>query len=189
MHRPQASALNHQLSSLNSRTALISDKVRNNFEEILVALDRPITRNAEDLKDLHDDLTRKQRLEILHWMSKIPYRQRHLTFQKDLLPISGAWLQQIPEYVEWRRSSSSSVLWLHGIPGSEKTKLVSLVIQELRNEMRTTISLAPLAYFYCANNPAEPGRADPDEIMSSLLKQLSNSKADELIREPVIPEY
>lgn len=60
----------------------------------------------------------------------------------DFLPNSGQWLVQKKEFVEWRKSSVSSVLWLRGIrkyrcpdlqgdpahkelsAGSGKTKLV-----------------------------------------------------------------
>ena len=48
---------------------------------------------------------------------------------------------------------------------------------------------APIAYFYCERNASEPQRADPDEVMRSLLKQLSCSKSDFPIKEPVVKMY
>jgi KAP family P-loop domain len=46
-----------------------------------------------------------------------------------------------------------------------------------------------MAYFYCARNPAEPQRADPDEILRSIVKQLSCTKPDLPIRSPIPQEY
>lgn len=59
------------------------------------------------------------------------------------------------------------------------------MIENLQNEQILNASTELLAYFYCARNAAEPQRADPNEILRSLLRQLSSSKADFLIREPV----
>lgn len=47
----------------------------------------------------------------------------------------------------------------------------------------------PIAYFYCVRNTAEPERANPDEILRSILKQLSFSERDLRIREPVVKAY
>lgn len=52
------------------------------------------------------------------------------------------------------------------------------VIELFKNESCMIRSTAPIAYFYCARNISEPQRADPDEIMRSILKQLSCSKSD-----------
>ena len=92
------------------------------------------------LGSFSNSVIEKTRQEILHWMSTIPYREHHRTISRDILPNSGLWLLKKPEYVEWRKSSLSSVLWLRGIrkynhyftgynndekvAGSGKTKLV-----------------------------------------------------------------
>jgi hypothetical protein len=46
-----------------------------------------------------------------------------------------------------------------------------------------------MAYFYCARNGAEPERANPDEIMRSILKQLSCATLQQPIREPLAGTY
>jgi hypothetical protein len=55
--------------------------------------------------------------------------------------------------------------------------------------MSATKASMPIAYFYCTRSPAEPERADLDEIMRSILRQLSCSKLDLPIREPVAKKY
>lgn len=63
------------------------------------------------------------------------------------------------------------------------------IIEHLRDKSNSTSASAPTAYFYCTRNTAEPQRADPDEIMRSILKQLSCSKLDLPVREPTAKEY
>ena len=46
-----------------------------------------------------------------------------------------------------------------------------------------------MAYFYCARNEAEKQRAEPEEILRCILKQLSCSKPELPIREPVARMY
>lgn len=59
----------------------------------------------------------------------------------------------------------------------------------MKNESCTVGNTAPIAYFYCARNITEPQRADPDEIMRSILKQLSCSNSDVPIKEPLVKTY
>ena len=69
------------------------------------------------------------------------------------------------------------------------TSFRSSVIECLSNENSTNTEHALISYFYCARNSAEPQRADPDEILRSILKQLSCTKSDLPIREPVAKTY
>ena len=69
----------------------------------------------------------------------------------------------------------------------EVDKVRSIVIDSLQKE-RTTNS-APLAYFYCARDASESQRADPDEVLRALLKQIACKDSTGPIREPVMREY
>lgn len=63
------------------------------------------------------------------------------------------------------------------------------VIEHLQSESATTASPAPIAFFYCVRAEGEPQRADPDEILRCILKQLSCPKANLPVREPVTRLY
>lgn len=76
----------------------------------------------------------------------------------------------------------SSVLWLHGIPGSGKTKLTSLVVDEL-------VQTNKVAYFYCIRSPAEPHRGQCDKIVASIVRQLASLRPDQPILGPVVEQY
>lgn len=48
---------------------------------------------------------------------------------------------------------------------------------------------APVAYFYCARDNAETQRADPEEILRSIARQLSGIDEDTPIRRPTVKKY
>lgn len=58
------------------------------------------------------------------WISPEPYLQHHEQSKKEILPGTGQWLLADPVFQRWKKDSASSILWLHGIQGSGKTKLV-----------------------------------------------------------------
>lgn len=66
----------------------------------------------------------EDRLRILAWLSPIPYFQHHKMVYGELLQGTGRWLLEDSQHVEWRDTSQSAMLWLHGIPGSGKSKLM-----------------------------------------------------------------
>jgi len=79
------------------------------------------------------------------------------------------------------------------LPGPIQDALLTVfrssLIEHLRQEDRENTQPAPIAYFYCVRNDAEPERANPDEILRSILEQLSCSKSGLPIREPVVQAY
>ncbi|KAI5850678.1 hypothetical protein BZA05DRAFT_419195 [Tricharina praecox] len=84
---------------------------------------------------------------------------------EDLMKDTGKWLLNSKQFQEWRASSASEILWLHGIPGGGKTKLTCKVIENLRS-LKEQVD-----YFYC--NRSEPERRDPTAILRAMMKQLS----------------
>lgn len=111
--------------------------------------------------------------KILDWLAAAPYYNHHQYISQSRLPSCGNWLLNHKAYLDWHISSSSAVLLLHGITGSGKTTLCSKVIDSFLTAITQTPSAAPLAYFYCANPDFERARASPDDIMRTILAQLS----------------
>ncbi|KAL9607381.1 MAG: hypothetical protein Q9167_007699, partial [Letrouitia subvulpina] len=160
------------------------------MKSILDSLDQqPILRIADHIADVHDELEKERRRNILCWMSMVPSREHHKSAWATVMAGSGKWLQQTKEYIDWKRSSSSSILWIHGIPGCGKSKLICTIVQHLLDEKATNPSTSSLAYFYCAVNAAEPQRSDSDEIMRAILKQISCFDANHPIQKPILREY
>lgn len=150
--------------------------------EILTDLQQPIDRLGTQLDIIQDGLERQKRIQILRSISTIPYTAHHKAARKDRLEGSGQWLLKRQVFQQWRSESTSSALWLHGIPGSGKTKLASLVLDELTG-------CAHFAYFYCVRNPAEPLRGQCDAILASLVRQLASSSAESPIFAAVVGKY
>ncbi|TQN65987.1 Vegetative incompatibility protein HET-E-1, partial [Colletotrichum shisoi] len=114
------------------------------------------------------EFTTQRNNEILLWISKEPYEQHHTQTKSEVLEGTGQWLLEDEVFQKWKNENVSSILWLHGIPGSGKSKLTSIVVEDARQTPQKA-----LVYFYCSRNPAEPGRADPASIAASLARQLA----------------
>ena len=157
------------------------------LQTILRDFNKPITGMAVRMRDLHDNFSRGERTKVFNWLSKIDYERHHDDLSKHMLPNTGQWLFDSQPFVDWGQSSVSSILWLHGIPGSGKTRLVSRIIDVMRNE--STPNRSPIAFFYCARSTAEPERGKPVEVLGAILKQLCSSEPDEPIRNSIAREY
>ncbi|KAI1864951.1 uncharacterized protein JN550_008497 [Neoarthrinium moseri] len=93
-----------------------------------------------------------------------------------------------PTFKRWKEESASSILWLHGILGSGKSKLTSLVVEDGIEAFKRQQAPQP-AYFYCSRNPAEPERSDPACIMASIVRQLSSLDPGKPLLQPTISTY
>ncbi|KAK1846472.1 ankyrin repeat-containing protein [Colletotrichum chrysophilum] len=172
----------NQLALQNTSETSFQKRQISDLQQILKELAEPISRVSSGIEAIQDGLHRTERLQILKAISNIPYRLHHKTARNDRLKGSGQWLLKKRAFRMWRAESSSSVLWLHGIPGSGKTKLASLVIDEL--EQSETV-----AFFYCMRNPAEPQRGQASKVLASLVRQLSIVGSSSIILPPVVAKY
>ncbi|MCJ1332013.1 hypothetical protein MMC10_008705 [Thelotrema lepadinum] len=166
------------------------DQVRHHGEtkHLLVAIDAPLRRIADELKDVQDQLQTSKRTRILQWISPEPHIQYHEQAKKDILPGTGQWVLSDVDFVMWRNDSASSILWLHGIPGSGKSKLVSIVIEDALRSFHDGLGTQP-AYFYCSRNTAEPTRSDPEKILASIARQLSSFQTGKALLSPATDLY
>ena len=140
--------------------------------ELLAAMDGPICRMGTQLDRVEDFLSKVERIEILRWLSSQPYLEHHQQLSRPALPGTGQWLLQDLTYHKWQTESVSSLLWLHGPPGSGKSTLISIVVDDAIARFQAGLSPPP-AYFYCSRSSAEPERSDPAAILASIVRQLS----------------
>lgn len=159
------------------------------LKRILNDLENPINRISADLSQIVKLEKKAEQVQILKSLSTIPYPSHHQNAAKDRLAGSGTWLLVHPEFRSWRRSSSSTILWLHGIPGCGKTKLSSKVIDELKPTNSPAGSVEPFAFFYCARDPREPGRGQCAPIVRSLLRQIASQSPGLSLPKPVTRKY
>ena len=103
-----------RLESTHSASKL--EALLTNFNEPMIRTMDHVSALSGKLVDIRNESQlKKDRLTILKWLSDVQYKKHHQTLSKGLLEGTGKWLLNKHEYVEWRNSSVSSVLWLHGI--------------------------------------------------------------------------
>ena len=99
------------------------------LEALLDSFQSPLVRTVDQIWNLTESLSHSQtqsqlngeRLNILLWLSPVQYKKHHQSICNGLLEGTGSWLLEKPQFVKWRNSSVSSVLWLHGIRKSTTT--------------------------------------------------------------------
>lgn len=123
--------------------------------ELVRTIDGPIIRMSSQLNGNKDYLDNSKRYEILRWISPQPYLEHHEQISKNILAGTGRWLLEDPLYAKWHKGSTTSLLWLHGKVGVEKSTLVSIVIEDAVRRFEARNSPPPV-YFYCPRNAAEP---------------------------------
>ena len=142
----------------------------------------PIHSIATQVSDLLDSLKSNEKIEFFDWLSEVQYMKHHRTKVHLLLPGSCQWLFEKPVFKEWAKSNASSILWLHGIPGSGKTMLSCSLIERLSSIFNDATQRPSFAYFYCSRDTADPNRADANELLRTILEQLTCSDIDGPIR-------
>ncbi|CAG8960929.1 hypothetical protein HYFRA_00002467 [Hymenoscyphus fraxineus] len=161
------------------------------LKRIIQDFNNPLKRISTQLKLVQDNLEASKRKEILNWMSnieKVPYLKHHKENKREVLAGTGNWLLEEAIFKRWKDDSASSLLWLHGIPGSGKSKLTSLVIEEAMKTASKGLMPRPI-YFYCSRNPAEPLRSDSNAILGSITRQLSSLNATSDLFPPAVEKY
>ncbi|KAL8696247.1 MAG: hypothetical protein Q9224_002895, partial [Gallowayella concinna] len=121
---------------------------------------------------------------VRRWLSSVEPETDYAE-AKNKRPMNlGEWLIENRKFKEWRVTSSSSLLWLHGFAGTGKTGLVCRVLQDVRSQLKSADLLEEtgrLAFFYCSSNQPgtsreEASRANPSETLRSLVSQLSTQQ-------------
>lgn len=143
-----------------------------NIHKLLISLNEPIKRLTDQPTSSAQVSQEGVRLEILRCLSPVPYSSHHKWYSESKVFGSCQWLLEHDCYRDWWNSSSSSVFLLHGCLGAGKSTLASAVVDFFLDNKSERES-APVAYFYCSKNPAESERSDPDEIIRSILRQLT----------------
>ena len=92
--------------------------------DLIARAEEPIRRGEQSSKVAADILEDMNRDKILDWTAQIPYHRHYKQGVEKALEGTGTWLLSLPNFIQWKQSSSSEMLWLHGMPGSGKSTLM-----------------------------------------------------------------
>lgn len=183
----QTNSMSEDLAQLR----LSSHESTTKLQAVLLEMQRPVCRMADQLETIQCSLKNEERAKVIKWISSLgtDFEKNHQSISNNRLKDSGQWLIDTQKYKRWINCSSCSVLWLYGGAGYGKSFLVSLVIDRMLKERIENPETAHLAYFYCTRDTADPKRAQPVEILQSIVRQLSCQNSRLPIRKPVLDKW
>lgn len=156
---------------MRARKEEVDDFAKLSDVKALKSLKLSVTRlSTENCKSLSE----ARYNDLREWLSIAPYYSHHDSVLKCRLQNAGRWLLDNPVYGDWKDSSCSSLLLLHGIPGSGKSTLSSVIIESFLHQARNQRNSAPFAYFYCDNVEFERARRSSADILRTVLFQLAS---------------
>ena len=172
-----------------SKVAAIASLSDAAFLNRIQDLERPINRIA-DQATVYEKAQKEERYrEILSWLSPVPFKLHHKQLVNSRLEQSGEWLLNHRDYPEWKAPSASSLFLLYGSAGSGKSSLASAVVDSFIHDAASQASPALITYFYCTKAAAEPSRGDPEEVLRSILRQLSTNPERKSVHSVVDAKY
>lgn len=158
--------------------------------ERLHYLEDAIIRMIDQSSRVQKTLDETKHLELLHWLSSSPFTRHHETLSETRMPNSATWVLDHPEFRDWKNSSTSSILLLHGIPGSGKSNICSAVVDSFLAQQAGNPLAAPVAYFYCDDCEFEPERAEAANVMRSILRQLTiTTSRQPAVRDMILSKF
>jgi hypothetical protein len=168
---------------LRKLAGLLDTKTLRNVEAMTMRL-------AESANTFEERVQEERYDQILTWLSKSDFLGHHWDIASRRLPDTGQWLLDHSDYKIWSESSSSSIILIHGVAGSGTSILASKVVDTILAGRSAHANPAPFAYFYCSSSVAEPERAQPENIMRCIVRQLAMPPSSLLtVRETVLSEY
>lgn len=166
-----------QMQRILKREDEVAKLAKLNDTERLHSLETSLVRLLDQASISNQILDDERHVQMIRWLSTSPYSAHHESITETRVPKFGQWLLQHEEFKDWCQSSSPSMLLVVGIPGSGKTHLCSAVVDELLKTASSQASSAPFSYFYCSTTDSEPERSSVDEILRSILRQLTITDA------------
>lgn len=162
-----------QMQKIAARDADVVNLANIADSEVLQFLETAVVRLCDQASLAAKSLDEEKYLDLLRWLSDMPFTRHHELRCQSRVPGTGGWLFRHKEFEDWATSSTSSILLIHGIPGSGKSTLCSAIIDALIATASREPLAAPFAFVYCADSEAERERSSPDDILRSILRQLA----------------
>ncbi|KAI0271192.1 hypothetical protein BGY98DRAFT_1179495, partial [Russula aff. rugulosa BPL654] len=133
------------------------------------SVDEKITVLIEDVRETNAEEKRSHlRKGLQNWLSPPDPSTNHNIERKAHHKGTTSWFFQDGIFEEWKRSSS--LLWIHGKPGSGKSVLCSGIIEDIMAQREA--GLAIMTYFYC--DFRDEDKQNCRNLLLSIISQLCN---------------
>lgn len=163
--------VDHRVQAVDDRVKQVDDRVGVVNDNVKLIVDESNERSTaiERIVNSVGDIKRNQlRHDLRKWLTppdpSINYNTACGAHHKG----TAAWLPRGDAFNGWR--ASGCLLWVHGKPGSGKSILSSVIIQDIEGVCNA--GYASMAYFYF--DFKDTGKQDSRALLSSLLVQLSD---------------
>ncbi|KAJ4854237.1 ankyrin repeats (3 copies) domain-containing protein [Trichoderma breve] len=135
-------------------------------QTLLKSLDEPLKNVENTVKKLLQKVEDGTVEQALEYISTIPIGEHQQEKREARTPRTCEWLLNHSRFIEWERSSYSSMLWLQGNVGAGKSFLTSKVIDYLPVTRQQEAEYDEgFAYFYCSRS--DPERRQTKYILRS----------------------
>jgi Cdc6-like AAA superfamily ATPase len=132
-----------------------------------------VQRCEERVNALKSTFNKREDLETLDWLTLVNYGPQQSDYFSRRQPGTGGWFLGSTEFKTWVEGRKQT-LFCPGIPGSGKTIITSIVVDKLITTFRGNDDIG-IVYLYC--NFRMTGCQNAEELISSMLKQLSQSRS------------
>ncbi|KAG9599008.1 hypothetical protein KCU77_g4339, partial [Aureobasidium melanogenum] len=136
----------------------------------------PIDELTAEISEMRTERLREEANQKFHWLSTVPVQSHHAKAHEDVVAGTGTWLMERHHYIDWKLSSASCAILVHGSLGCGKTKLMSVIVDQVLSEKKSNPEGSKIAYFYC--NGSEQQRTKTQEILGAIASQLSFTGVD-----------
>lgn len=101
--------------TIKSLEETVRIEVEIHIDQMLLSAVDTIT-NMDDIVDaLERDRIRKERINVLNWVSSTSVEDDHDDLRRQRAKDTCTWILRRSEFVQWRTFPSPLVLWIHGI--------------------------------------------------------------------------
>ncbi len=155
------------LATIERQKSLINVALTNDSLRLSAAIRDELQGVVKGVEGLRISQDRDRRKNALSQLTSVDFEANHADIRSRRVDGTGGWFLESAQFSFWRRHECSSILWCPGIPGSGKTTLSSLVIDDLRGEIAKN-PCAGLAGIYCSYRNTQSTL----NLMGSIIRQL-----------------
>jgi hypothetical protein len=111
----EAQNCNRSLSKGNRHAVTTSLETLQNQLNKLTGFKNSIENIGQEVSKIWTRLKEEEKVEILQWVSSIPYEDNHTAAKQGRVENTGLWIFNRHQYKQWINEDCSMLLWLHGI--------------------------------------------------------------------------